>query len=358
MLWLARQQNRKKLTMTVFTRRSVTAAEASTFLCYRYRHSDRSIFWLVLDRRERSEAFIDILTTLDARNGLPLLPALALSSFGLRANIRTLRTLEKSYYITKFMDTVSREIEKDARHLGKYSSSILEFLEAGFNAMYSQVESLEISTNAILALTMLVREMDLEKEFSELMNAIDSETRGNIEAAARTKARLIQRQHILTTTMQTTMVSLLQQCQEATAKQAEVLIATREASIASEQTLSTMVLLLQQSHEANIKQAEVLVATQKATLASTDTLGTMQELLAGTQELNRRAEEVARKAADYGFLVLRITFATFLAGCLSTCAVSHELLRSDLRLDVADMNHRKVSPCGNGRHASAPSPWQ
>jgi hypothetical protein len=62
----------------------------------------------------------------------------------------------------------------------------------------------------------------------------------------------------------------------------------------------------------------------------------VQELLAGTQELNRKAEEVARQAADYGILVLGITFATFLSGCLSTCAVSFRLSWSDLRLSAAD----------------------
>jgi hypothetical protein len=63
----------------------------------------------------------------------------------------------------------------------------------------------------------------------------------------------------------------------------------------------------------------------------------VQELLAGTQELNRKTEEVSRNAADYGTLVLYITFATLLAGGLSTCAVSSELLRSVLRLDVTDI---------------------
>jgi hypothetical protein len=292
---------------SVFTSRCANAVDASTFLCYRYRHSDRSIFGLVLDRRERSEAFIDIMRTLDTNTGLPLLPALAMALFALRVNIRILAILEESYFLQK--------------------------LGTMFNSLYGIVGSLKVSLSAISALTELLREKDPGKQFSYFVDAIDPETRGHIEAAARTQARIGQRHDIFTAAMQTTivlqsrdaklantkqaeiliatrkavaastetlktMVTLLQQSQEATAKQAEVLVAGQEATAASTKTLSTMVLLLKPSHEANIKQADVLVATQKATLASTDTLGTMQELLAGTQELNRKAEEVARKLTE------------------------------------------------------------
>jgi hypothetical protein len=148
--------------------------------------------------------------------------------------------------------------------------------------------------SAILALTKLFRDKDSDKQFSYFVDAIDSETRGHIEAAARTQARIGQRHNIFTAAMQTTMAL--------------------------------------QAHDANTKQALVLISTREATFASTETLKTMQELLAGTQELNRKAEEVARKAADYGILVLCITSATFVAGCVSTCAVSLRLSWSHLRV--------------------------
>jgi hypothetical protein len=353
--------------MSVFTSRCATAVDASTFLCYRYRHSDKSIFGLVLDRRERSEAFIDILKTLDTKAGLPLLPALTMALFGLRVNIRTLGKLENTYYFNKMFDRVTSELVTGSKRPADFDS-LLGFIFGTFNGLFSIVGSLNVSMSAVLALTRLIRETDLEKQFSDIVDAIDSETRGQIESVTRTQARTSQRQQIFTAAMQTTislqahdanmkqaevlrstreatatstetlktMASLQQQAQEANAKQAEVLRSTQEATAASTETLKTMVSLQQQSQEANAKQAEVLTATKEATLASTGTLSTVQELLAGTQELNRKAEEVARQAADYGILVLGITFATFLSGCLSTCAVSFRLSWSDLRLSAAD----------------------
>jgi hypothetical protein len=296
---------RRKLTRTVFTSRSATAVDASTFLCYRYRHSDQSIFGLVLDRRERSEAFINILKTLDTNTGLPLLPGLAMALFGLRVNIRTIVNLENTYYINKMLDRITLGIGSGSSRPAHFGS-LVQMLSAMFNGLYSVVGSLNVSMSATLALTKFIREKDAGKQFSDFVEVIDSETRGHIEAAARTQARIGQRQHIFTAAMQTTIAL--------------------------------------QAHD--------------ATAASTKTLGTVQELLAGTQELNRKTEEVSRNAADYGTLVLYITFATLLAGGLSTCAVSSELLRSVLRLDVTDINHRKCSQCGNGRHTSASSPWQ
>jgi hypothetical protein len=317
---------------SVFTSRCANAVDASTFLCCRYRHSDRSIFGLVLDRRERSEAFIDIMRTLDTNTGLPLLPALAMALFALRVNIRILAILEESYFLQKVLDRVQFEIGSGSSRPAHFDG-LVQVLGTMFNSLYGIVGSLKVSLSAMLALTELLREKDPGKQFSYFVDAIDPETRGHIEAAARTQARIGQRHDIFTAAMQTTivlqsrdaklantkqaeiliatrkaaaastetlktMVTLLQQSQEATAKQAEVLVAGQEATAASTKTLSTMVLLLKPSHEANIKQADVLVATQKATLASTDTLGTMQELLAGTQELNRKAEEVARKLTE------------------------------------------------------------
>jgi hypothetical protein len=183
--------------------------------------------------------------------------------------------------------------------------------------------------SAILALTKLFRDKDSDKQFSYFVDAIDSETRGHIEAAARTQARIGQRHNIFTAAMQTTMAL---QAHDANTKQALTLTSTREATAASTETLKTMVSLQQQSQEANAKQALVLISTREATFASTETLKTMQELLAGTQELNRKAEEVARKAADSGILVLCITSATFVAGCVSTCVVSLRLSWSHLRV--------------------------
>jgi hypothetical protein len=282
--------------MTVFTSRSATAVDASTFLCYRYRHSDRSIFGLVLDRRERSEAFINVLKTLDTTIGLPLLPALAMALFGLRANIRTLGNLENTYYFNKWLDTMTSQILTGSER-PPHSEVLLKLIFDLFNGLYSIVGSLNVSMSAVLALTRLIRQNDLAKQFPDFVDAIDSETRGQIEAAARTKARIGQRQQIFTAAMQTTIAL--------------------------------------QAHDANTKQAEVLIATRKATAASLKTLGAMQYLLADTKELNRKAEEVASKAADYGTLVLYITFATFIAGWLSTCAVSSESLRPELRCECS-----------------------
>jgi hypothetical protein len=318
--------------MSVFTSRCATTVDASTFLCYRYRHSDRSIFGLVLDRRERSEAFIDILKTLDSKSGLPLLPALAIALFGLRVNIHTLGNLESTYYFNKMLDRVTSELVTGSKRPVDFES-LLGLIFAMFNGLYSIVGSLNVSMSAVLALTRLIRETDLEKQFSDIVDAIDSETRGQIESVTRTQARTSQRQQIFTAAMQTT-ISL--QAHDANMKQAEILISTREATATSTETLKTMASLQQQAQEANAKQAEVLTATKEATLASTGTLSTVQELLAGTQELNRKAEEVARQAADYGILVLGITFATFLSGCLSTCAVSLRLSWSNLRLSAAN----------------------
>lgn len=266
-------------------------------LCYRYRHSDRSIFGLVLDRRERSEVFINILKTLDIENSLPLLPALALAHFDLHVNICTLGSLENTYYFNKMLDRVAYAIGAGDQNRGAFPG-LLKLLSLTFNGCYSVVGSLNVSMSAVLALTRLIREMDLDKQFSDVVDAIDSETQGHVEAAARTQARIGQRHSVFTTAMQI-----------ATALQAQ---------------------------EASTKEAQVLVATQAASNASVETLGAMQELLAGTQDLNRQTKEVTHTTYEYGNLVLWITFATFLVGWLSTCAVGFVFSRTDLRFGLAD----------------------
>jgi Zn finger protein HypA/HybF involved in hydrogenase expression len=206
---------------------------------------------------------------------MPLLPALAIALFGLHVNIRTLGNLENTYYFNKWrLDTMTSQILTGSER-PPHSEGLLNMLFTLFNGLYSIVGSLNVSMTAALAVTRLIREKDLVKQFPEFVDAIDSETRGQIEAAARKKVRIGQRQQISTAAMQTAIAL--------------------------------------HAHDANTKQAEVLIATREATAASTRTLGAVQELLVGTQELNRKTEECSRNEADYGRLVLFITFATFVA---------------------------------------------
>lgn len=252
----------------------------------------------MLDRRERSQVFIDILKTLDLDTGLQLLPAIALAQCGLHNNIRTLTSLENTYYFNKLIDELVYGMAPGSRQSADVAHGV-HLISVLFNASYGTVGSLNISMSATLALTRLIRENDREAHFSALLDAIDLETQGHVEAAARAQARIGQRHSIFSSAMQTTIAA--------------------------------------QAHESSTKQVEVLSATREATAASTKTLGTMQELLAGTQDLNRKTEEVSRVAAEYGKLVLGITFATFLVGWMSTCAVSLRSSHRTLSFDVADI---------------------
>jgi hypothetical protein len=110
-----------------------------------------------------------------------------------------------------------------------------------------------------------------------MLNAICSETQGHSSVATRTQERTRQRHMIYAASIQ---------------------------------------------NEAGIKRNMVLDTTRDATAASVKTLATMQTLLSGTQELNRKTEEVTRIASEYGQLVFAVTYATFIFGVISACAVS------------------------------------
>jgi hypothetical protein len=291
------------LIFPVFTCRCATSVNASTIICYRYRASSQSIFGLVVDRRERSQVMIDILKTFDLGIGLPLLPAIALAQASLHFNIRAVKDLESTYYLNKFLEKHTQDTA-----VGPVSEAqslfFLRLINTMFNGVFSTTGCLEISTKALHSLTAMIRDHDKDEHiFDSMLDAIDSETEGHSGIAARTQERTRQRQMIYAASTQTSF--------------------------------------LQQAHEANIKRNEVLDATRQATAASTDTLATMQTLLSDTRNLNRKTEEVQRMAADYGKLILAITFATYVSGCLSACAVgSNPVHHSYLPLGqnmIADM---------------------
>jgi hypothetical protein len=160
------------------------------------------------------------------------------------------------------------------------SVNSIRLLDAMFNGVFGVTGCLEISIKALRALTVMIRDQDKDEHiFDSILNAVDSETEGHSAVASRTQARASQRQLLFTTSLQT---SSLQQTQEASA---------------------------------------IHTATNKATAASNKTLETMQSLLSGSQTLNRKTEEVTRVAAEYGQLVLALTFFTFVCACVSTCVV-------------------------------------
>jgi hypothetical protein len=166
-------------------------------------------------------------------------------------------------------------------------------LDAMFNGVFGVTGCLEISIKALRALTVMIRDKDKdEHSFDSMLNAIDSETKGHYSVAARTQARTSQRQILHATSLQT---SALQQ--------------HREASVI---------------HSAMLKTSE---HTKEVSAASNKTLETMQSLLSGSQTLNRKTEEVTRVAAEYGQLVLALTFFSFICACVSTCAVGPGQLR-------------------------------
>ena len=263
----------------------------------------------MVDRRERSQVLIDILKTLDLGIGFSLSPAIALAQVALHFNIRAVKALESTYYLNKFLESLTRATAEGP--VSKETSvNILRVLDAMFNGVFGVTGCLEISIKALRALTAMIRDQDKdEHNFDSMLNAIDSETEGHSSVAARTQARTHQRHSIYAASIQTQF--------------------------------------LQQTHEAGIKRNKLLDTTREATTVSNDTLATMQTLLSDTRNLNRKTEEVQRMAADYGKVILAITFATFISGCFSACAVG-PVRSTMLQETIAKIDYRTCSPWPNG----------
>jgi hypothetical protein len=231
----------------------------------------------VVDRRERSQVLIDILKTFDLKIGLPLLPAVALAQASLHFNIRSVKLLEETYYLNKVLSDATQDTAAGA--VTKEESIFhLHILDMIFNGVFGVSGCLEISIKSLQSLAVMIRDQDKDEHiFDSMLNAICSETQGHSSVATRTQERTRQRHMIYAASIQ---------------------------------------------NEAGIKRNMVLDTTQDATAASVKTLATMQTLLSGTQELNRKTEEVTRIASEYGQLVFAVTYATFIFGVISACAVS------------------------------------
>ena len=238
----------------------------------------------MVDHRERSQVLIDILKTLDLGIGFSLSPAIALAQVALHFNIRAVKALESTYYLNKFLESLTRATAEGP--VSKETSvNMLRVLDAMFNGVFGVTGCLEISIKALRALTAMIRDQDKdEHNFDSMLNAIDSETEGHCSVATRTQARTHQRHSIYAASIQTQF--------------------------------------LQQTHEAGIKRNKLLDTTRAATATSLKSLDTMRDVLSGTQELNRKTEEVTRVAAEWGKLVFAVTYTTFVINVVSACAVS------------------------------------
>jgi len=113
--------------------RSAISTDSSTLLTYRYYRKTKCIYGIVLDRKERSDVFLQKLKLLAPRLGNPLLPIVALAQYGVEVASLDARLSEDRYYCTKeIIRVLSTETAQEIhrRFLSKLSQTMASGLES------------------------------------------------------------------------------------------------------------------------------------------------------------------------------------------------------------------------------------